>query len=72
MPLLRDGVIVRGLGISGVRSFQDGQIAQAGANASSSGLKKRRVGAGLARDQAIRGQGPLLQRQKIFQNYGRR
>jgi uncharacterized protein GlcG (DUF336 family) len=33
VPLLRDGVIVGGLGISGVRSFQDGQIAQAGANA---------------------------------------
>jgi uncharacterized protein GlcG (DUF336 family) len=33
VPLLRDGVIVGGLGISGVRSFQDGQIALAGANA---------------------------------------
>jgi uncharacterized protein GlcG (DUF336 family) len=33
VPLLRDGIIVGGLGISGVRSFQDGQIAQAGANA---------------------------------------
>jgi uncharacterized protein GlcG (DUF336 family) len=33
VPLLRDGVIVGGIGISGVRSFQDGQIAQAGANA---------------------------------------
>lgn len=33
VPLMRDGVIVGGLGISGVRSFQDGQIAQAGANA---------------------------------------
>jgi uncharacterized protein GlcG (DUF336 family) len=33
VPLLRDGVIIGGLGISGVRSFQDGQIAQAGANA---------------------------------------
>lgn len=32
-PLTRDGVVVGGLGISGVRSFQDGQIAQAGANA---------------------------------------
>ncbi|ADE11597.1 GlcG/HbpS family heme-binding protein [Sideroxydans lithotrophicus] len=33
VPLMRDGLIVGGLGISGVRSFQDGQIAQAGANA---------------------------------------
>ena len=33
VPLLRDGVVVGGLGISGVRSFQDGQIAQAGMNA---------------------------------------
>lgn len=33
VPLLRDGQIVGGLGISGVRSFQDGQIAQAGAAA---------------------------------------
>ena len=33
VPLLREGVIVGGVGISGVRSFQDGQIAQAGANA---------------------------------------
>jgi glc operon protein GlcG len=33
VPLIRDGLIVGGLGISGVRSFQDGQIAQAGANA---------------------------------------
>jgi glc operon protein GlcG len=33
VPLLRDGIIVGGLGISGVRSFQDGQIAQAGVNA---------------------------------------
>ena len=33
VPLLRDGQIVGGLGISGVRSFQDGQIAQAGAGA---------------------------------------
>lgn len=32
VPLLRDGVVIGGLGISGVRSFQDGQIAQAGAN----------------------------------------
>lgn len=30
VPLIVDGVIVGGLGISGVRSFQDGQIAQAG------------------------------------------
>ncbi len=33
VPLMRDEVIVGGIGISGVRSFQDGQIAQAGANA---------------------------------------
>jgi uncharacterized protein GlcG (DUF336 family) len=33
LPLLREGSIVGGIGISGVRSFQDGQIAQAGANA---------------------------------------
>lgn len=30
VPLERDGVIVGGLGISGVRSFQDGQIAASG------------------------------------------
>ena len=33
VPLQRDGVIIGGIGISGVRSFQDGQIAQAGVNA---------------------------------------
>jgi uncharacterized protein GlcG (DUF336 family) len=33
VPLLRDGIVIGGLGISGVRSFQDGQIAQAGADA---------------------------------------
>ncbi len=33
IPLLRDGVVIGGLGISGVRAFQDGQIAAAGANA---------------------------------------
>lgn len=33
VPLERDGIIVGGLGISGVRSFQDGQIAAAGAAA---------------------------------------
>ncbi len=33
VPLLIDGTIVGGLGISGVRSFQDGQIAAAGAAA---------------------------------------
>lgn len=33
LPLLREDSIIGGLGISGVRSFQDGQIAQAGANA---------------------------------------
>ncbi|OGS89561.1 MAG: hypothetical protein A2061_06690 [Gallionellales bacterium GWA2_59_43] len=31
VPLERDGVVIGGLGISGVRSFQDGQIAAAGA-----------------------------------------
>ncbi len=33
VPLLRGGVVIGALGISGVRSFQDGQIAQAGVNA---------------------------------------
>ena len=33
VPLLRDGQIIGGLGISGVRSFQDGLIAQAGVDA---------------------------------------
>jgi len=33
VPLLLDGIIVGGLGISGVRSSQDGQIAAAGATA---------------------------------------
>ena len=33
VPLLRNGQIIGGLGVSGVRSFQDGQIAQAGADA---------------------------------------
>jgi uncharacterized protein GlcG (DUF336 family) len=33
VPLTVEGVIVGGLGISGVRSFQDGQIAQAGVDA---------------------------------------
>jgi glc operon protein GlcG len=33
VPLVRDGTIIGGLGISGVRSFQDGQIAQAGVTA---------------------------------------
>lgn len=32
VPLLRDGQVIGGLGISGVRSFQDGMIAQAGAD----------------------------------------
>lgn len=32
VPLVREGTVVGGLGISGVRSFQDGQIAQAGVN----------------------------------------
>lgn len=30
VPLLRDGVVIGGLGVSGVRSSQDGQIAAAG------------------------------------------
>lgn len=33
VPLVVDGIVIGGLGISGVRSFQDGQIAQAGADA---------------------------------------
>lgn len=33
VPLLRSGVVIGGLGVSGVRSVQDGQIAAAGANA---------------------------------------
>lgn len=33
VPLLRDGVVVGAIGISGVRSTQDGQIAAAGAAA---------------------------------------
>lgn len=33
VPLLRDGVVIGGLGISGVRAFQDGQIAAAGVSA---------------------------------------
>ncbi len=33
VPLVRDGKIIGGVGVSGVRSFQDGRIAQAGANA---------------------------------------
>lgn len=33
VPLLRDGLVVGGLGISGVRAFQDGQIAAAGVSA---------------------------------------
>jgi uncharacterized protein GlcG (DUF336 family) len=33
VPLLRDGVVIGGLGISGVRATQDGQIAAAGAAA---------------------------------------
>lgn len=33
VPLLRDGCVIGGIGVSGVRSFQDGQIAQAGVNA---------------------------------------
>lgn len=33
VPLMREGVVIGAIGISGVRSFQDGQIAAAGANA---------------------------------------
>jgi glc operon protein GlcG len=33
VPLIRDGAIIGGIGVSGVRSIQDGQIAQAGVNA---------------------------------------
>ena len=33
IPILRDGVVIGGIGVSGVRSFQDGQIAPAGAAA---------------------------------------
>ena len=33
IPLLRDNVVVGAIGVSGVRSFQDGQIAKAGASA---------------------------------------
>ncbi len=33
VPLLREGMVIGGLGISGVRSFQDGLIAQAGVDA---------------------------------------
>ena len=33
VPLVRDDIVIGGLGVSGVRSSQDGQIAQAGANA---------------------------------------
>ena len=32
IPLMIDGVVVGGIGVSGVRSSQDGQIAQCGAN----------------------------------------
>jgi len=30
VPILRDGMVIGGIGISGVRSFQDGQVALAG------------------------------------------
>lgn len=33
VPLIREGIVVGGLGISGVRAIQDGQIAAAGASA---------------------------------------
>ncbi len=38
VPLLKDEIVVGGLGISGVRSFQDGQIAAAGAAALANSL----------------------------------
>ena len=37
VPLLREGQFIGGLGVSGVRSFQDGQIAQAGVDALAQG-----------------------------------
>ena len=33
IPLLLDGIVIGGIGVSGVRSFQDGQIAEAGTTA---------------------------------------
>lgn len=30
IPVIRDGIVIGGIGVSGVRSAQDGQIAQAG------------------------------------------
>jgi len=30
VPILRDNVVIGGIGVSGVRSFQDGQVANAG------------------------------------------
>lgn len=33
VPLLRDEVVIGAIGISGVKSFQDGQVAQAGVSA---------------------------------------
>lgn len=33
VPLLRDGQVIGGVGVSGVRSFQDGLVAQAGVDA---------------------------------------
>ncbi|MFA6015582.1 MAG: heme-binding protein [Gallionellaceae bacterium] len=33
VPLLHDEVVIGAIGISGVKSFQDGQVAQAGVNA---------------------------------------
>ena len=33
VPLFREGQIIGGVGVSGVRSFQDGQVAQAGVDA---------------------------------------
>ncbi|MDR2196019.1 MAG: heme-binding protein [Gallionellaceae bacterium] len=33
LPLLRDGKVIGGIGVSGVKAFQDGQVAQAGVEA---------------------------------------
>jgi uncharacterized protein GlcG (DUF336 family) len=33
VPLVRDGIVIGAIGISGVRSVQDGQVAAAGVNA---------------------------------------
>ena len=33
IPVLHEGVVIGGIGVSGVRSYQDGQVAQAGVEA---------------------------------------